>query len=358
MKKKYYLAILIFLVISSTALTAFAATAEMWSTSRDHTSDGNAYGKETSQVTLTLYVLDGGINGPLLPGVVVTGQDAKGNSFEGVTDSNGAVVIKGPPGTWQFTFAKEGYKTFSGNYDVTRTHSAATYLQRAAQPQEQVTTQPQEQVTQPQEQTTQPQEQVTQQQEQVAQPQEQVALTVHVYEGDFNGSLLSDVQVTGRDAGGNSFEGITDLNGTTVLNGQPGTWQFTFAKEGYDTLDLNYTVTENDNGKVYLRKTVQPQEQVARSQRQITQSQEPVALTVYVHGEDLNGTLLAGVGVAGQDAEGNSFEGVTDSNGAVVLSGQPGTWQFTFSKEGYDTLSLSYTVNESEEAAVYLQKPA
>jgi hypothetical protein len=85
-------------------------------------------------------------------------------------------------------------------------------------------------------------------------------------------------------------------------------------------------------------------------------SQDQVALAVYVHEGDLNGTMLSGVQVVGEDATGNEFAGITDSNGAVVIYGQPGTWQFTFSKEGYETLDLSYDVAETEEAAAYLQK--
>jgi hypothetical protein len=87
-------------------------------------------------------------------------------------------------------------------------------------------------------------------------------------------------------------------------------------------------------------------------------SQEQVAFTIYVHESDLNGTMLSGVQVVGEDAAGNEFAGITDSNGAVVIYGQPGTWQFAFSKEGYETLDLSYDVAETEEAAAYLQKTA
>ena len=54
--------------------------------------------------------------------------------------------------------------------------------------------------------------------------------------------MLSDVQVAGQDAAGNAFQGVTDSNGVVVINGQPGTWQFSFMKEGYDPLDLNYDV--------------------------------------------------------------------------------------------------------------------
>ncbi|MCX6670278.1 MAG: hypothetical protein NTV25_10835 [Methanothrix sp.] len=173
-----------------------------------------------------------------------------------------------------------------------------------------------------------------------ASSQEQVTQTVYVHEGDLNGTLLSGVQVAGQDAAGNGFERTTDSNGAVAISGQPGTWQFTFAKEGYNPLSLSYNVTENDYGDVYLQKAASSQEQVAQ--------------TVYVHEGDFNGTLLAGVQVAGQDAAGNGFERTTDSNGVVVISGQPGLWQFTFAKEGYNPLSLSHNVTDNGYADVYL----
>ena len=89
-----------------------------------------------------------------------------------------------------------------------------------------------------------------------ASSQEQVAWTVYVHEGDLNGTMLSNVQVTGQDAGGNGFQGITDSNGVVVISGQPGTWQFSFTKEGYDPLDLNYNVTETGEGAVYANSKV------------------------------------------------------------------------------------------------------
>ncbi|VVB68972.1 Uncharacterised protein [uncultured archaeon] len=182
-----------------------------------------------------------------------------------------------------------------------------------------------------------------------ASSQDQVSQTVYVHEGRLNGTLLSGVQVTGQDAAGSSFYGITDSNGVAVVSGQPGTWQFAFTKEGYDPLELSYNVTETGEGAVYLQKSTP-------SQEQISQTQEGVSQTVYVHEEDLNGTLLSGVQVAGQDAAGSSFEEITDSSGAAVISGQPGTWQFVFTKEGYNPLALSYNVTETGEGAVYLQK--
>ncbi len=173
-----------------------------------------------------------------------------------------------------------------------------------------------------------------------ASSQEQVTQTVYVHEGELNGTLLAGVQVTGQDATGSGFGGTTDSNGVAAFSGQPGTWQFTFAKEGYNPISLSYNVTGTGEGAVYLQKA--------------TVSQEQVTQTVYVHEGDLNGTLLAGVQVTGQDAAGNGFGGTTDSNGAVAISGQPGTWQFAFAKEGYNPLSLSYNVTKTGEGAVYL----
>jgi tetratricopeptide (TPR) repeat protein len=85
-------------------------------------------------------------------------------------------------------------------------------------------------------------------------------------------------------------------------------------------------------------------------------SQEQVAETIYVQEEDMNGTLLPGVQVTGQDAAGFGFEGATDSNGTVVISGLPGIWQFLFMKEGYEPLNFSSNVTETAEGVVYLQK--
>jgi tetratricopeptide (TPR) repeat protein len=85
-------------------------------------------------------------------------------------------------------------------------------------------------------------------------------------------------------------------------------------------------------------------------------SRDQVLQTVHVHEGDLSGTLLSNVLVTSEDAAGNIFEGMTDSNGVALTYGQPGTWHFVFTKEGYETLDLSYDVIETGEGAVYLAK--
>jgi len=186
-----------------------------------------------------------------------------------------------------------------------------------------------------------------------ADSQESVAFTAYVHEGDLNGTLLSGVEITGQDAAGSSFDAITDSSGSAIIYGQPGTWKFEFAKNGYDTLNLSYDVTQTDAGAAYLEKTAQSQSQGNVDQ---SQSQDSVDLTIYVHKGDLNGTLLSGVEVTGQDAAGNSFDKTTSSDGAVTISGMPGTWKFTFAKNGYETLDLTYDVTQTEDAAAYIEK--
>jgi hypothetical protein len=171
-----------------------------------------------------------------------------------------------------------------------------------------------------------------------------VALTLYVLERKGNGMPLSGVEVTAYDAAGNISNGITSSNEPLVIIGQPGTWHFTLAKEGYKTVSLAYNVTNTSTSIAAVEK--------------IDQSPEPVALTIHVHDGDLNGTLLADVQVIGTDAAGNSFEGMTDSSGDVVVDGVPGTWQFAFSKENYETLCLSYIVTETEETGAYLLRSA
>jgi hypothetical protein len=265
---------------------------------------------------LTLYVLERRGNGTPLSGVEVTIYDAAGNVFNGTTSSNEPLVITGQSGTWQFTLAKEGYKTVNMAFDVTNISAAVASVER------------------------------------IGQPTESAALTIYVHDGNFDGAMLPGVQVSGQDAAGNDFEGMTDSSGALTIDGAPGIWQFILSKEGYDSAVLVYNLNQTGEVVAYLQRTSQSQEPVALEPVAL----EPVALTIHVHDGDLNGTLLADVLIGGQDSAGNSFEGMTDSNGTVVIGGVPGTWQFTFSKEGYETLSLSYNATATEDTGAYLLK--
>ena|GEM_PF-836410 len=241
------------------------------------------------QVSQTVYAHEGDLNGTLLSGVQVAGQDAAGNSFNGMTNSSGVVVVSGQPGTWLFVFIKDGYKTLDLSYNVTETGDGAVYLVRSDQPSEQIApSQTNSQLEAISKSTTADQTQletnatplvVTQPYQEreklnptddsktlTASSSEQVSQTVYAHEGDLNGTLLSGVQVAGRDAAGNRFEGMTNSYGVVVVSGQPGTWLFVFIKDGYETLNLSYNVTETGEGAVYLVRSDQPSEQIAPSQ--------------------------------------------------------------------------------------------
>jgi len=194
MQKVYRLALLVFLALCGLALSA---------SSQD-------------EIALTVYVHEGDLNGTMLSDVQIVGEDAAGNEFSGATDSNGAAVIYGQPGTWQFAFSKDGYEPLDLSYDVAETEEAAAYLQKTAS------------------------------------SEDEVALTIYVHEGDLNGTMLSDVRIVGEDAEGNEFSSVTDSNGAAVIYGQPGTWQFAFYKDGYESLDLSYDVAETDAAAAYL----------------------------------------------------------------------------------------------------------
>lgn len=174
-----------------------------------------AYSQE--QVALTISVHEGGLDGALLSGVKITGQDASGNEFVQATNSSGAAVVQGEPGIWQFAFKKAGYDSLFLKYNATQTEETAAYLKKND-------------------------------------TIDLVTLTIHVHEGNLNGNLLSAVKIKGQDGNGNDFVEATDSGGVAVVQGEPGVWQFAFQKEGYDILFLTYNATQTEETAAYLDK--------------------------------------------------------------------------------------------------------
>ncbi len=200
-----------------------------------------------------------------------------------------------------------------------------------------------------------------------ASSQEQVALTVYVHEGDLDGALLTGVKISGQDASGNEFVQTTDTSGAAVVQGERGTWQFAFQKEGYDTLYLTYNATQTEETAAFLteetaafltEETAAFPTEVAAANLEENDATDLVTLTINVHEGDLNGDTLSAVQIKGQDGNGNEFVQTTDSSGVAVVQGVPGTWQFAFQKEGYEILFLTYNATQTEETAAYLEKSA
>jgi predicted alpha/beta hydrolase len=171
------------------------------------------------QVSLTVYVHEGSLNSTLLSDVLVSGQDADGNEFSEMTDSNGMAVIQGIPGTWQFAFQKAGYDPLYLNYNAAQSEEVAAYLEKN-------------------------------------ETKDLINLNIYVHDSNLSGDLLPGVEVKGQDGNGNAFAETADANGMAVVRGEPGIWQFAFQKDGYDILILKYNATQTEDTAAYLMKAV------------------------------------------------------------------------------------------------------
>ena len=262
--------------------------------------------EKLNQVTLTLYVHKGNRNGPVIPGAQVTGQDGSGNSFQQTTDNSGYVTIKGDPGTWSFIGSADGYETKSWTQPITETDTKDAFL-------------------------------LKKQQEIIP-----VTLTLYFHNGDLNGPVIPGAQVTGQDGSGNSFQQTTDSNGYVKITGDPGTWSFSASADGYETYSEDQEIIETGTKAAFLLK---------KKQEII-----PVTLTLYVHDGSASGPIIPGAQVTGQDGSGNSFQQTTDSSGYVKITGDPGTWSFSASADGYETYSEDQEISETGTKAAFLLK--
>lgn len=172
-----------------------------------------------SEITLSIYVHEGNLNGTMLSDVRITGQDAEGNSLTSTTEENGIAFIKGKPGTWQLDFDKSNYQPLELSYDALQTEEVAAYLEKT------VSSQP-------------------------------ITLTVYVYDGSLNGTELSGVQITGRDAAGGEISATTDADGAAAISGTPGSWELSFSKAGYESvINLCFEAAESEEVGAYLKKS-------------------------------------------------------------------------------------------------------
>ncbi|MBC7195297.1 MAG: fibronectin type III domain-containing protein, partial [Caldisericia bacterium] len=89
---------------------------------------------QSTNVVLTLYILENSLTGSPLPGVSVAVTDAGGNTFSGVTNSSGYLTFTGVPGVWSFTAMKSGYNTKSWSDTITSSCTKYQYLTLSASP--------------------------------------------------------------------------------------------------------------------------------------------------------------------------------------------------------------------------------
>ncbi len=69
-------------------------------------------------VVLTLYVRALSAAGSVLPGSIVTAQDAAGQSLNATVNSFGYVILRGAPGNWKFTIENPAYLTNSWSQTI------------------------------------------------------------------------------------------------------------------------------------------------------------------------------------------------------------------------------------------------
>jgi hypothetical protein len=88
----------------------------------------------------------------------------------------------------------------------------------------------------------------------------------------------------------------------------------------------------------------------------VSPSKKEATLTLYVHDGSATGPLIPGAQVTDQDASGNSFQQTTDSSGFVTITGNPGTWHFEVSADGYQTNIWDQEITETDSKDASLQK--
>lgn len=81
-----------------------------------------------------------------------------------------------------------------------------------------------------------------------------------------------------------------------------------------------------------------------------------ITLTLYVHEGSPDGPVIPGVRVQGRDGAGNPFDKITNSSGYVKITGAPGTWNFTASKDGYQTNTWSQPITRTETRHAWLDR--
>lgn len=95
-----------------------------------------------------------------------------------------------------------------------------------------------------------------------------------------------------------------------------------------------------------------------QSEGSATSASKQVTLTLYVHDGSASGPKITGAKVAGKDGLDNSFAHITGSNGYVTLKGDPGTWSFSASADGYETNSWDQEITQTCTKNAFLQESA
>jgi hypothetical protein len=79
---------------------------------------------------------------------------------------------------------------------------------------------------------------------------------------------------------------------------------------------------------------------------------------LYVHEGSTSGPVIAGARVVGKDGANSSFDQTTNASGCVTITGKPGTWGFTATKDSYQPNSWTQDISSTCTKQAFLPKPS
>lgn len=286
------------------------------------------FSRETQEtVTLTLYVHEGDEDGPIIQDARVTGQDANGASFDETTNNSGHVTISGTPGTWKFIASKSGYESVSWSQSITATVERHAFLQKEAS-----SLFPAPSLNSP------------------SNGEGNVPL-----KPDFEWSSVSGANGYWLMVATSLSDLPTDPDATScegcVIDQIVRDTDFTPSSDLDHNTTYHWQVQAFDDSEDPIR-----QGEYSDQWSFSMEATAEVTLTLYVHEESESGPIIEGVRVTGEDAKHVSFDETTNASGYVTITGAPGTWQFTASKSGYESVSWSQDITATEERHAFLQK--
>ena len=166
-----------------------------------------------------------------------------------------------------------------------------------------------------------------------AQPTATVSFTV---ENETGTVMIPNALISVTDGAGISKQATTDNNGQATITGVPGFWQYTISATGYVTNTTTKRIDLATNVIVHLQQLA------------------TVSFTV----ENETGTvMIPNALISVTDGAGISKQATTDSNGQATITGVPGSWQYTISAAGYDTITGTMPIDPaSNRVIVYLQE--
>jgi hypothetical protein len=183
---------------------------------------GNDDEEPNKRISVRLIIHEGSFDGKVLSGVNLQGKDGQGNSFSGISDTNGVVLINGysSGNDWQFSLTKNGYKSTSWTQSITKSSSLKAYITRSSG---------------------------SGGGDDGGDKDTRVTLRLYVHENSEQGSVIPGVIVSGTDGKGQDFVGQTNDNGYCTITGYASgnDWTFMMTHTDYKAVSWSQPIKEN-----------------------------------------------------------------------------------------------------------------